>query len=80
MELPLICSDFDFSRAICGEAALYFDAKDPENIAEQIIELMDNKALQELLIQSGKKRLEEMETPESRAQKLMQLLTQIAQT
>lgn len=80
MELPLICSDFDFSRAICGEAALYFDAQDPENIAEQIIELMDNKVLQEQLIQSGKKRLEGMETPKSRAQKLLQLLTQIAQT
>jgi glycosyltransferase involved in cell wall biosynthesis len=80
MELPMICSDFDFSRAICGEAALYFDAHDPENIANKIIELMDNKVLQEQLIQSGKKRLEEIETPESRAQKLMQLLTQIAQT
>ena len=79
MELPIICSDFDFSRDICGDAALYFDAQNPLDIAEKIIELIANKELQQQLVAAGKKRLEKLETPESRAIKLLNLLTEIAQ-
>lgn len=79
MELPIICSDYDFSRDICGDAALYFDAQNPQDIADKIIELIANKELQQQLVSTGKKRLEKLETPETRAQKLLNLLTEIAQ-
>lgn len=79
MELPIICSDFDFSRDICGDAALYFDAQNPQDIADKIIALIGHQELQQQLVATGKKRLEALETPESRAQKLLNLLTEIAQ-
>lgn len=78
MELPIICSDFDFSRSICGEAALYFDAQNPEDIANKIVALINNKTLQSDLINAGKKRVAQLETPESRANKLLTLLENIA--
>lgn len=79
MGLPIICSDFDFSRDICGDAALYFDAQNPQDIADKIIELINNEELQQQLVAAGKNRLEALETPESRALKLLNLLREIAQ-
>lgn len=78
MELPIICSDFDFSRNICGDAALYFNAQDPKDIVNKIIELIENKELQKRLVEAGKRRLEVLETPESRADKIIALLDRIA--
>lgn len=79
MELPIICSDYDFSRKICGNAALYFDAENAVDIAHKIIELIQNTELQKQLIAVGKSRLQQLETPESRAEKLLQLLNETAQ-
>ncbi len=79
MELPIICSDYDFSRNICGDAALYFDAENPTEIAHKITELIEKTELQKQLIEAGKSRLQELETPESRAEKLLQLLNETAQ-
>lgn len=79
MELPIICSDYDFSRNICGDAALYFDAENPVDIANKIVELIENKELQKQLTETGKSRLQELETPESRAEKLLQLLNETTQ-
>lgn len=80
MELPIMCSDFDFSRNICGDAAFYFDAQNPKDIAEKIIELIENKGLQKQLVDAGKKRLQQLETPESRAKKLLELLIKTSLT
>lgn len=79
MGIPIICSEFNFSRDVCGDAALYFDAQSPEDIANKIEALINNKALQNDLINAGKKRLAQLETPESRANKLLTLLENIAQ-
>ncbi|MFA6152032.1 MAG: glycosyltransferase [Chitinophagaceae bacterium] len=79
MELPIICSDYDFSRNICGDAALFFDAQNPIEIAHKIIEFIENTELQKQLIEAGKRRLQLLETPESRAKKLLQLLNETAQ-
>lgn len=78
MELPIICSDFDFSRNICGDAALYFDPHNPEDIAYKIVKLINDKTLQNDLINAGQKRLAQLETPESRANKLLTLIENIA--
>lgn len=80
MELPIVCSDFEFSRNICADAAIYFDAENPEDCANKIVALIENENLQKQLVEAGKKRLEHLETPESRAEKLLKLLKEIAQT
>lgn len=75
----LLCSDYDFSRAICGDAALYFDAKNPKDIADKINKLISNKPLQERLIDNGQKQLLHFETAKSRTEKLLAILKSIAQ-
>lgn len=77
MNKPILCADRDFSRAACGEAALYFDPEDAAAIAESICTLMNDRELRARLIEKGKERLQQMETPSSRAQKLLTLLTNL---
>lgn len=37
--LPILCSDRPFARALCGDAALYFDPKDPASLQAAVEEL-----------------------------------------
>lgn len=54
---PILTSNLDFAREICGDAALYFDPLNPSSIADAIVQLKSNPALQEDLIRRGKHRL-----------------------
>lgn len=35
--VPILTSDYDFAREVCGDAALYFDPLDPSSIASAIV-------------------------------------------
>ncbi len=80
MKKPILTSDLSFAHDICGEAALYFDPLDPEDIADKIILLANNKDLQMKLVQKGEERLQYFETAESRARKLLQICDKISKT
>tara|TARA_X000000950_G_scaffold289373_1_gene412520 strand:+ start:10615 stop:11784 length:1170 start_codon:yes stop_codon:yes gene_type:complete len=54
---PIITTDFDFSRALCGDAALYFDYDDPKSAAEKITLLLENQSLRKKIISEGKEQL-----------------------
>lgn len=71
MQKPILCSDLPFARDICGDAALYFDPYNPEDIAEKIIQLKENPMLRETLVARGILKLSTFETAESRAKKIM---------
>lgn len=75
---PILCSDRPFAHDICGDAALYFDPLNVQDIAARIEAIASSEALRETLIQKGFARLAKMETPEGRAQKLLSLLQKIA--
>ncbi len=55
--LPILTSDVDFARYICGDAALYFDPWDKDSIIERIVELKNNHHLKNKLIDLGKERM-----------------------
>lgn len=74
MKKPLLSSDFSFARDICGDTALYFDALDPKDTSEKIIILMNDKTLQEELIQKGINKLHTFETAQSRAKKYLDII------
>jgi len=74
MKKPLLSSDFSFARDICGDSALYFDALDPKDTSEKIITLMNNRVLQEELIQKGTNKLQTFETAQSRAKKYLDII------
>ncbi len=53
-ECPIITSDREFSRYICGSAALYFDPYDPNDILDKILKVANNSELENQLIAKGK--------------------------
>jgi len=61
MGVPILAPDIDFARYVCGEAAVFYNPWDLENIFEQIMLLRDNNELRQGLIVKGKVRLENKE-------------------
>jgi glycosyltransferase involved in cell wall biosynthesis len=55
--VPVLTSDLDFARAVCGEAALYFDPWRPETIKDAIVRLRKTPGLAEELVAKGKAHL-----------------------
>ncbi len=58
--VPIITSDRDFARAVCGDAARYVDPHDPEAIADAVLELANDAELRSRLISAGETRLIEI--------------------
>jgi glycosyltransferase involved in cell wall biosynthesis len=54
--LPIVAADTPVNREVCGEAALYFRALDPEDLAEKVILLGRDQALREELGTMGRRR------------------------
>jgi glycosyltransferase involved in cell wall biosynthesis len=78
MEKPVITTDLGFARSICGEAALYFKAKDAEAAADQIERLLDDKKLEATLIAQGHEELKKFDSPHQRAKKYIELCANLA--
>jgi glycosyltransferase involved in cell wall biosynthesis len=57
MGLPLICSDRDFSRQICGESALYVEPHQPDTVLRGMQRLVESPELRQSLSAEGKQRL-----------------------
>lgn len=55
--LPILTSDLDFAREVCGDAALYFDPWSPESIKTAILRVKNHHALAQELIEKGHERL-----------------------
>jgi glycosyltransferase involved in cell wall biosynthesis len=53
---PILTSDLDFARQICGEAALYFDPHSPSSIRDSIVRLRNDAALHPRLVDLGHQR------------------------
>lgn len=73
MEKPIITTDLGFARSICGEAALFYEAKNTKAAADQIERLIKNKELQKDLVTKGKKQLRVFDSPQERARKYIEL-------
>ena len=55
--LPILTSDLDFARYVCGDTAVYFDPWDTEDVVEKILLLKNTPPLQKELVQKGKIRV-----------------------
>ena len=77
MKKPILTSDLSFAHEICGDAAEFFDPLNPEKIADKIISVANNIDHQRKLIKKGEDRLLYLETPESRAEKLLSICSNI---
>jgi glycosyltransferase involved in cell wall biosynthesis len=78
MERPILTSNLDFAKTVCGNAALYFDPLNPVEIAEQIILLAKNKDLYVDLVRKGKQRLNSFDNAYTRAEKYLEICKKIS--
>lgn len=77
-EKPIITTDLGFARSICGEAALYFEAKNHKSAAKTIQHLLEQSSLWKHLTDKGKKELEKFDSAEVRAKKYIDLCQKYA--
>jgi glycosyltransferase involved in cell wall biosynthesis len=54
---PILTSDLDFARYICGDAAIYFDPWDIGSMKNAILRLKSEPDLKVQMITKGKERL-----------------------
>jgi glycosyltransferase involved in cell wall biosynthesis len=54
---PLVTSDLDFARELCGEAALFVPPFEPERIAQCLMELAQSADLRSKLVEAGQRQL-----------------------
>jgi glycosyltransferase involved in cell wall biosynthesis len=73
MGKPILTSDLSFARSICGNAALYFNPYDIDDITNVIEEITSNRTLYQEYICRGKERLKLFPTAKQRAEDCLQL-------
>lgn len=56
-DCPVICSDISALREVGGDAALYFEATDPEGLAGQMLKVDGDAGLRANLVKEGRTRL-----------------------
>ncbi|MDX1962981.1 MAG: glycosyltransferase [Pirellulales bacterium] len=77
MGLPIVTSDLDFARDICGPAALYFPPRDANAAVGQIVKLLRDEALWNSLVQAGKERLKNFPEPGERSEAYLDVLRKL---
>lgn len=80
MEVPIVTTDLNFARGLCGNAALYYEPTNPVAAAEAIYQVATDDALRKKLVDSGKKQLLSFDTYEQRCDKLIKILESIVET
>ena len=59
---PILASDLDFARDLCGNSALYFDPFKPDTVIDHLKILENNLELQSTIRYAGKEKLKEIPT------------------
>lgn len=77
MKRPILTSNLDFATSICGDAALYFDPYNPNQIVEKIEKIVNDSNTQIKLVSNGIKQLRVFLTPYERAKKYIEICNEI---
>ena len=79
MEVPIVTTDLEFARGLCGDAACYYDAIDPKAAAEAIYKVATDKDYAKRLTDEGKKQLLTFDNYEQRTEKLIRILESLSE-
>jgi glycosyltransferase involved in cell wall biosynthesis len=79
MEVPIVTTDLEFARGLCGEAACYYSAVDAKAAAEAIYKVATDEAYRLRITAYGKGRLKKFDNYEQRAEKLVHILEGMVQ-
>ena len=77
--LPVVASDIPVNRELAGDAALYFDALAPAELAAHVGEIVENAALRQSLEERGRRRAEAFSW-KRHAEQLVEILESLART
>lgn len=72
--LPIIASDRDFARHICGASACYLEPHDPDAGAQTIVSLLADQSRQAQMLAAGRQKLRQLGDEHARFAKVMALL------
>ena len=78
MEVPIVTTDLEFAKGLCGDAACYYSAIDGKAAADAIYHVATDKPYAQKLVEAGKKQLKHYDNYEQRTAKLIALLEKIA--
>lgn len=74
----LLTSDLDFARELCGDAAIYFNPYEPQDIADKILNIAFNEVNKNRLLTNGNKQLNlSYLSPDKKWQKQRNMLVDI---
>ena len=74
MKKPIVTTDLEFARGLCGKAACYYKPIVPESAAKAIVRVATDSSYSEKLVKTGITQLEKFDTYEQRAFKLVKIL------
>lgn len=77
MGVPIVTTDLEFSKWLCDDAAIYYDALDASDAAQKLYLLMSNSKLRDGLILCGKKKLLTFDNNVDRINKVIRLCEQV---
>lgn len=77
MRKPIITTDLDFAKGLCGDSALYYSPLDANDAAEEIIRLSQDKKLEFKLIEAGQKQLLKFDSAELRFKRILNIVEEI---
>lgn len=77
MEVPIVTTDLEFARGLCGDSALYYSPLSAEDASEKILEIINNPHIARRLTEAGKEQLKKFDTYEDRSRKLIELCEKI---
>lgn len=77
MQVPIVTTDLDFAKGLCGDAACYYSAVDAEVAAEAIYKVATDKGFAAKLVSNGKEQLKKFDNYEQRAEKLIGILEEM---
>jgi len=80
MEKPIVTTDLEFARGLCGDAACYYSAVDPHAAAEALYKVATDKVYARQLVDNGKRQLAKFDNYEQRIEKLVEILEQIVKS
>ncbi|MBR1630277.1 MAG: glycosyltransferase [Paludibacteraceae bacterium] len=77
MQVPIVTSDLEFARGLCGPAAAYYEATNAQACADSIYRTATDRSYAAQLTESGTAQLKRYDNYEQRADKLIALLEKL---
>lgn len=78
MNKPIVTTDLDFAKSLCGEAASYYSATDPQSAADALYRVITDATKSQQLVKAGVEQLLCFDNYNQRAEKLIGLLDTIS--